>query len=175
MKQAPLQLLDYWVSYIEVRANGQFDHQKPADLDIDSIVLQSGVHPREVTEPEVNGTEWLVHLRIEQPLGENKNIPYSYTLEITGVVAVHPVLQGDKLRRAIEVNGPSMLFGSAREILRAATGRGPFAPIIIPSTDFFSRLPKEPAELPASEPGESQKQEDKDGDGCEPRPVEPSE
>lgn len=157
MKQAPLQLLDYWVDFIEVRANYKFDPKKPADLEIESIDLRSDVRQREVVDPETNGTEWFVHLRIEQPLGEDKNIPYTYTLEITGLVAAHPELKDEKLRRAVEVNGPSMLFGSAREILRAATGRGPFAPIIIPSTNFFSRLPDkktEPTpELPAT-PGD---------------------
>ena len=148
MKQAPLQLLDYWVDFIQVRTNQTFDPDKPADLDIATIDLQSEVQQIKHDKPEENGTVWLVRLRIDQPLGKDQNIPYSYTLEIEGLVAAHPKMQGTDLERQIQVNGPSMLFGSAREIIRAATGRGRFAPIIIPSTNFFSRLPEKQPDTP---------------------------
>ena len=145
MKQAPLQLLDYWVDYIQVRTNQNFDPAKPEELEIASIELQSKVVQIKHDKSEETGTDWLVSLRIEQPLSENQNIPYSYTLQIEGLVTVHPKFQGSELERQIQVNGPSMLFGSAREIIRAETGRGRFAPIIIPSTNFFQRLPPKPA------------------------------
>ena len=161
MKQAPLQLIDYCVTFIQVRANLEFNSDKPVDLDAELIDLESDVQPADQSLPEDAGTLWKVALRIEQPLPqrEKRNIPYTYTLEMQGFVAVHPDFKGDRLERAVQVNGPSMLFGCAREILRAATGRGPYAPILIPSTNFLSRLPKaNPPEIsvsPTEEPSHS--------------------
>jgi preprotein translocase subunit SecB len=151
MTQAPLQLLDYWVNFIQVRANTEFDPEQPPQLASIAIDLAADVQPLSVEDPEKNGTVWLVTLRIEQPPIKGKNIPYTFVLEMQGQVAAHPSLEGEELQRAIQVNGPSMLFGSAREILRAATGRGPFAPIIIPSTNFFQRLPAPPVAEPTPE------------------------
>lgn len=160
MIQAPLQLQDYWVDHIEVRTNQAYDAKKSADLQLDSIEIQSDVRQLKAESPETCGTGWLVRLEIQQTIPEGRNVPYEFSLDITGVVAAHPSLQGDQLERAIEVNGPSMLFGAAREIIRAATGRGPFAPVIIPSTNFFQRLPtkKEKAlQAPQTEPAEAPK------------------
>jgi len=53
----------------------------------------------------------------------------------------------------MHANGPAMLFGAAREIIRAATGRGPWPAVIIPSTNFLADLP--PLEAPAKAPGEA--------------------
>lgn len=46
-------------------------------------------------------------------------------------IEVRPGFPADHLQRAVETNGPSMLFGAAREILRSATGRGPYGPLLI--------------------------------------------
>ena len=53
----------------------------------------------------------------------------------------------------MHANGPAMLFGAAREIIRAATGRGPWSAVIIPSTNFLADLP--PLEAPAKAPGQA--------------------
>jgi len=141
MKQAPLQLQDYWVDFIQVRANTQYDPLVPPDLDLGSIEIKADVWQHLTELDETRGTSWFVRLQIHQAIPEGLNIPYEFALDITGSIAVHPSFTGEQLERSIEVNGPSMLFGAAREIIRAATGRGPHAPIIIPSANFFQRLP----------------------------------
>jgi len=55
-----------------------------------------------------------------------------------------PVFKEARLKEVVAANAPAMLFGAAREIIRAATGRGPFPPVIIPSTHFLE--PKPPGE-----------------------------
>lgn len=138
---APLQLRDYWLDTIYVRTNREYSADCPSDLEIDFIEVTSDVKPLKSENTDEIGTVWMVFLSIRQSIPEGKNIPYEFSLEMCGIVAAHPSLTGEKLERAVQVNGPSMLFGSAREILRAATGRGPHAPVIIPSTNFFQRLP----------------------------------
>lgn len=139
---APLQLRDYWLESVSVRTNADFDPKREADLEVDFMDVKSEVTQLKSENGEENGTIWMVYLTISQDIPKGKNIPYEFSLEMCGVVAAHPSLTGERLERAVQVNGPSMLFGSAREILRAATGRGPYAPVIIPSTNFFQRLPK---------------------------------
>jgi preprotein translocase subunit SecB len=139
---APLQLVDYWMESIELRANPIYQADKPADLDADLIELETDVKEHKLENPETHGTRWVVTLSIGQKIPEGKNVPYEFAIKLTGIVLAHPSMKGDQLKHSIEVNGPSMLFGSAREIIRAATSRGPFASLIIPSTNFFQRIPK---------------------------------
>lgn len=145
---SPLQLTDYWLDSISLRTNREYEPDKPADLKVDHIHVDVDVQRMNSDEPGKNGTFWLVSLKIRQDVPEGKNIPYEFSLELAGVIAAHPSLNGDRLEKQIEVNGPSMLFGIAREVVRAATGRGPFAPVILPSANFFQRLAPRDAALP---------------------------
>ena len=78
-----------------------------------------------------------IHLLIKQDAMQGDNLPYTYELQMIGFIQVHPDFPKENLQKIIETNGPSMLFGAAREILRDATGRGPYGPILIPSTSFI--------------------------------------
>jgi preprotein translocase subunit SecB len=120
-------------------------------MSLDAITIDSEVSRLKVENVESRGSIWLVKVEINQSIPEGKNIPYEFSLSMAGVVAVHPSFEGDQLNRAIQVNGPSMIFGAAREIIRGATSRGPFAPVIIPSTNFFHCLsPKDKESTPKS-------------------------
>lgn len=142
MKLAPLQLTDYFVTSIRVEALVDHDPAKPQELNVadlqvtEKCVRSNGNHPN----------RFAIDLLIKQDALEGKNLPYAYELHMVGFIEAHPDFPKDKLQRAVETNGPSMLFGAAREILRAATGRGPYGPILIPSTTFFKQV-----ETPASQ------------------------
>jgi preprotein translocase subunit SecB len=140
MKLAPLQLTDYFVISIHVEALPDHDPAKPQDLDVANLqVSEKCIRPDE-DQPH----HFSIDLTIKQDALEGKNLPYAYELHIVGFIEVHPEFPTDKLQRVVETNGPSMLFGAAREILRTATGRGPYGPLLIPSTTFFKQ-----AEIPA--------------------------
>jgi preprotein translocase subunit SecB len=153
---APLQLSDYWLESVHIRTNPDFDPNREADLEVDSMEVKSDVQMLKSDNPGEVGTVWMVLLEIRQNIPQGKNIPYEFSVDMRAIVAAHPSLTDEKLERAVQVNGPSMLFGAAREIVRAATGRGPYAPVIIPSTNFFHRIPR-PQALPAPEPTKSVK------------------
>lgn len=148
MKLAPLQLADYFLTDLTLQANPDFDSSKPADDPVETLV----VVPRYSQSESEEGldTKWLVILEISQTIPDGANLPYAFTLRIQGTVIVSSHLVGNKLQRAIHANGPAMLFGAAREIIRAATGRGPWPAVIIPSTNFLVGLP--PLEMPPSDP-----------------------
>jgi preprotein translocase subunit SecB len=148
MNLAPLQLVEYFLTDLSLQANPDFDISKPVgdcveSLEITPCYSQNG-------KASDHGTEWTVALQIKQTIPPGKNLPYAFSLGIRGTVLAFSVLSGAKLQRAIHANGPAMLFGAAREIIRGATGRGPWPAVIIPSTNFLAGLP--PLELPAPSP-----------------------
>ena len=139
MNLAPLQLADYFLTDFTLQANPDFDSSKPADDGVESLVVAP--HYSLTKDKEEQGTEWLVTLEISQTIPEGGNLPYAFSLRIQGTVIASPHLTGAKLQRAMHANGPAMLFGAAREIIRAGTGRGPWPAVIIPSTNFLVGLP----------------------------------
>jgi preprotein translocase subunit SecB len=154
MNLAPLQLLDYFVHALHVEALGTYDPAKQQELDLESLEVKESCFP--VGEEHPN--RFAVDLLIKQPAVEGKNLPYTYELHMLGFVEAHPGFSKENQKRLVEINGPSMLFGSAREILRTATGRGPYGPVMIPSTSFFKeeskprpKKSKSPAKKPKTE------------------------
>lgn len=150
MTPSPLQLLDYWANSFRMEACPDFDPGTDSSIDLGSISVRHTVKKLDDSDFETKGSRWLVGLSIEQASTEAANIPYTFSLVVQGVVFALPgSLAGEKLARAVEVNGPSMLFGVAREMIRAATGRGPYPAVIIPSTHFLGeskeRKPSSPS------------------------------
>ncbi len=134
MELAPLQLSDYFVHSIHVDAMPDYDVNKPADLDIEALTVEKKCTPQDSD----GGRRYGIDLVIKQTEIEGKNLPYTYELRMFGLIDVIPDnLDEERMQRLVEINGPSMLFGAAREILRAATGRGPYGPLLIPSTTFY--------------------------------------
>lgn len=139
MNLAPLQLNDYFLTDLSLQANPNFDSSKPADDCVETLVVAPQYS--QTKDNAEKGTEWLVSLDISQTIPEGGNLPYAFSLRIQGTILASPHLTGVRLQRAMHANGPAMLFGAAREIIRAATGRGPWNAVIIPSTNFFTGLP----------------------------------
>jgi len=114
----------------------EYDPAKEPELDFESITVKHGVKPLQSNAEE--GSRWMVGLMIEQTPCDSANIPYTFHVSLQGIVLALPGgLSGEKLELAVKVNGPAMLFGAAREMIRAATGRGPHQAVIIPSTNFL--------------------------------------
>lgn len=141
MKLAPLQLVDYYITHLTLQANPRFQKDRPCAPPEESLQVIPSYHANTNASAQQGASEWIVSLEIQQSIPEGANLPYSFKLEIQGIVMAAPFLEGSKLQRAIHANGPAMLFGAAREIIRAATGRGPWPAMIIPSTNFLTDLP----------------------------------
>ena len=140
MTPAPLQLLDYWATSLRMEACPEYDAEKETGLHLDSITVQSEVRRIESPEGAGFGTRWIVGLSVEQIPCSEANIPYTFAVSLQGIVLALPGgPEGEKLELVVKANGPAMLFGVAREMIRAVTGRGPNPAVIIPSTNFIDR------------------------------------
>lgn len=138
MTPAPLQLLDYWATTLRMEACPGYDPQKDTELDLDSIKVENEVKLLDSPESGKSGTQWLVGLSVEQGPCHEANIPYTFSVTLQGIVLALPGgPEGERLERAVKANAPAMLFGAAREMIRALTSRGPHRAIVIPSTNFL--------------------------------------
>jgi preprotein translocase subunit SecB len=62
---------------------------------------------------------------------------------MVGFMHVLETYPSDKIDLLVAVNGPALLYSSAREIIASITGRGPFPAIVLPSVNFLRKVPTE--------------------------------
>ena len=134
---APISLIDYFATDLSLATNHAFDPAKPlqfaeSDLFIDVATKQNEQAPRD-------SNRWQVSLEVRHQPAPNANFPYSYRVVLLGQFGVAPTVQAADEERMVRVQGASMLYSMAREIVRALTGRGPYRPVILPTVSFYEQ------------------------------------
>jgi preprotein translocase subunit SecB len=148
MKLAPLQLESYFVTEVNCRANLDFDPKKPTTFHQDDLAIAADAQPLP-DQPQ----RWQITLNLKLQPKASSNSPYNFSLVVLGIVWAAPDLPRERLELIVRTNGPSMLYGAAREMARDITARGPFPPLTLPSVSFIPDAPVPPAPT-APEPGE---------------------
>jgi preprotein translocase subunit SecB len=135
MKISPLQLQQYFVTEFHFTLNSSYKADQGLKLIADELHTISDCKM-------VAGTprRWVVTLELKYQPAADTNTPYIFTLGLVGMYEISPQFDEGKIDRLIHTNGPSVLFGIAREIVREQTARGPDGPFILPSASF---LPEE--------------------------------
>jgi preprotein translocase subunit SecB len=151
MKHSPLQLLRYLAPDVSCAANPGFSPEKPLDVVLDQFSVNA-VATRQQAPDNFTGHSWSVEMTISQKLKEGQNFPYKFELTLVGFFACHdglpPTAEEDTF---VRVNGSSMLYGAAREVVRALTSRGPWGELFLPSISFYNKESK-PKEAVAQAP-----------------------
>lgn len=83
---------------------------------------------------------------------EEGDFPYRFRARIRGEFRVGEEVEDGKVNGLADANAPAVLYGVLREALASATGRGPFAPVCLPSVNFLDVAftpPSEEDESPA--------------------------
>jgi len=85
--------------------------------------------------------EWQVELYIQHVSGDPKH-PFCYEVELhlVGIVEVHGQMEKEKRETIAAVNGLSLLYGAAREMVLNITARAPHGPFCLPSLNFAEVL-----------------------------------
>jgi preprotein translocase subunit SecB len=130
MKASPLLLRHYYVISLNVAANPNFKPDQPIDLSWEDFSVESEYSPAPHT------AQWQVRLHVQHRAHAQRNYSYSFSVEMLGLMNVNPSFPADRHKELVEVNGASMLYGAAREIIRSATAHGPFLAILLPSVSF---------------------------------------
>lgn len=130
MKASPLLLKQYYVISLSVAANPNFKRDQPIELSWEDFSVESDYSPAQHT------AQWQVRLHVQHRAHAQRNYSYSFSIEMLGLMDVNPSFPAENHKQLVEVNGASMLYGAAREIIRGATAHGPFLPILLPSVSF---------------------------------------
>jgi preprotein translocase subunit SecB len=137
MKNSPLQLLRYVLTDIACTANPKFNPEKELDGGLEQYSINAKANPLD-PDKDVPGHSWSVELVVVQKRKEGQNFPYEFRLSLVGIFACQDgVLDKEKETRFVQVNGSSMLYGMAREHIRALTAAGPWGAIILPTMSFY--------------------------------------
>jgi preprotein translocase subunit SecB len=145
MKPSPLILKGYAVLDLQMSANLQFNPQAPVELSMEDYKVNVDVAPS--TRPK--DSQWQVVLQVQHVANPKRNHTFAFSLRMIGFLDVHPSFAEDKRDNLLRVNGASMLYGAAREIIRSTTAHGPYLPVLLPSVSFYPQ--KEPTAKVAEE------------------------
>lgn len=150
MTLSPLQLEGYFLTDLSFQADPTHDPAKPIQFHENDLVVEAGI----VNVPNEE-RRWQVTLTIRLQPRRESNSPYTLTLTLVGFVWAAPQLPPDCLDSLVRTNGPSMLYGAAREMVRDLTARGPFPPLSLPSVSFLSKPPASKQPKPGEPAGQS--------------------
>ena len=145
MKAAQIQLTNYFVSELQFVANRDFKLDTQSSIGADDLQVTHQVSTR-----AENKRQWQVTLRIALNASPESNAPYSFLIEMIGFIDVADSVSDDRIERFARINGTSLVFAAAREIIKAATSRGPFPPLLLPTVTFWE--PKEESMPPTENP-----------------------
>ena len=138
MKPSPLDLIAYFVTELSLTANLEFSPDKLTQLRMEDLRISTDLR-RQDGKPA-----WQLVLKVQQNVGPDRNSPYNFALTLVGLFDVHPTFPADKTEQMVRVNGSSMLYAAAREILRADMAKGPHFPLLLPSISFYPAKPENP-------------------------------
>lgn len=139
MRAAQIELTDYFVSDLQFTANREFDANVPSSTTVDDIQVTNQASPK-AEDP----SQWQITLRIALNAPPDRNSPYSFLVEMIGFVRVAESVKPENSERLVRINGTSLVFSAAREIVRAVTSRGPFKPFLLPTVTFWEAKPLAP-------------------------------
>jgi len=163
MKPSPISLIDYFATELSCLSNKAFDAAKEIKFVESEYCVSTSTTKN--SSGSAQERRWQVSLEIRHQVGPQTNFPYSYRIALVGLFSVSPWVKEEDEERTVKVHGASVLYGMAREIARALTGRGPHRPVLLPTVSFYEAKPQEKVEAekpaPALVPEKTQKKRKK--------------
>jgi len=142
MRPAPISLTTYFVRELQFKLNESFQPSTPYIPVIEDLDLTPSA-----TAKAEDRRIWDVGLRLELNPALGRNAPYRLLIEVAGIVQVDSSVAEQNIERFVQINGTSVLFGAAREIVRAVTSRGPHGQIMLPTVTFWEPRPQPEPEV----------------------------
>jgi preprotein translocase subunit SecB len=142
MKPAPITLLEYFVTDLALSANPNFTSDKPLETNEGDFAVK--VHPQAAPK-EADDHRWQVTIEIIHQAAKGTNFPYAFRVVLVGFFKCESWVKPEDEERTVKIQGASVLFGMAREIVRAMTGRGPHRAVLLPTVSFYEQA-KAPAD-----------------------------
>lgn len=143
MKLAPIRLRSYFLTDLHLQVRAKFDPNADTGWKEDDFQVEQKVERADSTSEGI-GQVWQIDLTIRHQPAAEDNFPYAFRLSLVGFIEEASglaKLDETARERIVRINGTSILYGAAREIVRAATGRGPHAPVLLPTVSFWDPPP----------------------------------
>jgi preprotein translocase subunit SecB len=137
MRPSNLQLKCYFVTDLNISANQTFDPDSATNLLLEDLVAEPECTPNEEDE-----REWQISLRVSHTQTPESNAPYFFSIELIGFFKIEDTVPDERVKQFATVNGASVLFSTAREVLRSGMANGPYEPIILPTVCFLDAAPE---------------------------------
>ncbi len=129
MMLSPLSLENYFFTRIHVEAcNAGCDG--PGDLSCEVASAHHKDNPR----------RWQITFSLKNEAAKDAPPPYMFDIEVVGLFKVQDDLPQEQVRQFAEINGSAVLYGSVREMISNLTGRGPHAPLLLPTMTFVDQM-----------------------------------
>lgn len=149
MSTPPLRLENYFFTDVSLKANPNYRFEDFKDGKMDFSVktnVRGGTHKEDSNKYQV-----ILDVKIEPQ--DERPLPYDVSLSLVGFFDVDtsmplPVPADDLVR----VTGPSILYSAAREFLLTLMGRGPWAPMMLPTVSFTGLAQKKEKKETAGKP-----------------------
>lgn len=136
MSQTPLRLETYFFPKVQIEAIPEYVPQDAlSEQDVD-VTVNVGLLGNE-KEP----TRFQLMLKIDKITAKSGSLPYRVSLEAVAIMTIDPGLKHPDIKRLVQVNGSSMLYSAARELVLMVTGRGPWGSFQLPTINFHSVIP----------------------------------
>lgn len=108
----------------------------PLTIDVQAAATQ---HPQDLNR-------WQNVLTISSQNPPERKYPYDFQITLVGYFTVSEQVPAERREGFVKVNGASILYSAARELLATVTGRGPLPSVVLPTVVFV--IPPEQKQLP---------------------------
>lgn len=137
--KSPIELDRYYVSDQAFTARSTFSSEQAIKTRVEEYTVSHQVLRLSHDENE----QWEVTVSIKHQPALETNFPYDFRLSIVGIFRCTVAdAKPEFVERIMKINAASILYGMAREIIRANTERGPWSGIVIPTFSFYEPKPK---------------------------------
>lgn len=126
----PLQLEQYFFPHVKVTAD-------PGALETTMEASQDFTTGVDVLRTEDGENNYQVSLSIKSyPESEDKRT--AYTVDLVAIGFFNVISKKHDPDKLLRVTGASILYAAAREFLITITSRGPWGPLMLPTTSFLT-------------------------------------
>lgn len=136
MSQTPLRLETYFFPKVQIEANPDYSPKDEPEEQNVQLSVNVGLLGSE-QEP----TRFQLTLDIEKISVKVGSLPYQILLEAVAFISVDPTIKHPDIKRLVQINGASMLYSAARELILMVTGRGPWGSFQLPTVNFLGAIP----------------------------------
>jgi hypothetical protein len=137
MKLSPLQMAFYKLGEFSLSPRMGIDPEQESLALIDGMSAHLEIHEEEPVDGEEDVASWSVMLFLEFVPPEGDHSPYEFSIGLLGSFKCPKVLpSGLEPRRLVGVNGSSMLYGIARELIQTISEKSMWGRLNLPTMSF---------------------------------------